>query len=185
MIIKSPSILDNILSENDFRLLKNHAIQLSETSGADDIGFGRKTYGGTEILKYIHRILMPKAREFFESDSLQPSFSMIAVYQGDQASLFRHKDDNACTYHFDISIFQDEPWDIWVEHEGESKAYTLHPNQALAMYGEDQEHWREDFPSDPNSLLCNAFFFFCEPDHWYFTKGPDYLHVIRQKYAKQ
>lgn len=185
MILQPPTIIKNILSDSEFELLKNHAIELDKTEGTQDSGFGRKTYGNTKILNYIHRILLIKARDFFQNDSIEPTFSMISIYRGDQASLFRHKDDNACTYHFDVCLFQNDPWDIWVNHDDESKPYTLYPNQALAMHGEDQEHWREDFPDKENNVVCNAFFFFCEPDHWFFTKGPEYLEVIRSNNANK
>ena len=33
-------------------------------------------------------------------------------------------------------------------------------------------------PNSKNNVVCNAFFFFCEPDHWYFTKGPEYVKEI-------
>jgi hypothetical protein len=180
MVIKSPTIIDNILSQEDFLLLKNHAKDLSKNKENFEEGFGRHVHGGTEILNKIHKILSIKAKDFFESKYLQPSFSMISIYSGDKASLYRHKDDNACTYHFDLCIFQNEPWDIWVEHEGVSKPYTLYENQALAMYGNIQEHWRDPLPNPENNIVCNAFFFFCEPDHWYFTEGPEYLNVIRE-----
>jgi hypothetical protein len=180
MKIKKPKIINNILSENNFLLLKTHAEELNKDKGQYEEGFGRKVFSNTEILKNIHEALVPKAKKFFESNLLKPSFSMIAIYSGDKASLFRHKDDNACTYHFDLCVFQNEPWSIWVEHEGISKSYTLHENQALAMYGNIQEHWRDPLPNSKNNVVCNAFFFFCEPDHWYFTKGPEYLNVIRK-----
>jgi hypothetical protein len=55
-------------------------------------------------------------------------------------------------------------------------------NDGLFMYGNDQLHWREDFPNPDNNLVANAFFFFVEPDHWYFKHGEDYLYnVIRKK----
>lgn len=144
-------------------------------------GFGRYVYGGTEILSHIHNKLTDSAKNFFESDTLQPTFCMIAVYEGNNANLYRHKDDNACTYHFDICLFQNDPWDIWVDHEGDVKPYTLYENEALAMYGDLQEHWRDKISNPETNVVCNAFFFFCEPDHWYFTEGPEYINVIRQQ----
>jgi hypothetical protein len=185
MKIKQPTIIENILSDENFLLLKTHAKELSLSDGQTEEAFGRKVYGNTPTLNIIHEALIEKAKDFFETETLKPSFSILAIYQGDKASLFRHKDDNACTYHFDVCVFQETPWDIWVENDNESKPYTLKENQALAMYGNIQEHWREAFPNPDTNIVCNAFFFFCEPDHWYFTEGPEYLNVIRQQNAKQ
>ena len=185
MNIIAPTIINNFLSEEDFLLLKNHAKDLSINKENYEEGFGRNVYSGTEILKSIHESLTIKAKDFFQSKDLKPSFSMIAVYSGDKASLYRHKDDNACTYHFDLCVFQNEPWEIWVEHEGSEKPYTLYENQALAMHGDIQEHWRDPMPNPQSNVVCNAFFFFCEPDHWYFTKGSGYLEVIRENISEQ
>lgn len=113
------------------------------------------------------------ARDHFESEELKPSWCLMSIYEGKEAKLWKHKDDNACTYHINFCVFQKTPWELWVE----GKPYLLEENDALMTYGNDQEHWREEFPDPDNNLVCNAFFFFCEPDHWYFTEGPDYLYT--------
>lgn len=176
---KDPEVIDKILDQDDFVLLKEHALDLYRNKTDYEAGFGRYTFGATEVLKKIHDSLLPKARAFFESDSLLPSWCMMAAYKGSAGSLFRHTDDNACTYHFDVSVFQTIPWDIGVSHNGIDKMYTLQENQALAMYGEKQEHWRDPMGGSEDDVVINAFFFFCEPDHWYFTKGPSYIDVLR------
>jgi hypothetical protein len=179
MKIQQPKIIDKIFLQEEFETLQSHAKDLYLNRDYYEEGFGRYIFGKTEILENAHNLLLEKARKIFDSETLLPSWSMMAAYRGDQGSLSRHTDDNACTYHLDISIFQTINWDLWVKHEGEEKPYSLKENQALAMYGEDQEHWREDLKGEPEDVVCNAFFFFCEPDHWYFTKGPEYINVLR------
>jgi hypothetical protein len=179
MKIQKPKIIDQIFSKEEFEVLQSHARDLFENKESYEEGFGRYIFGSTEILQNAHNLLLEKAKKIFNSETLLPSWSMMAGYRGDQGSLHRHKDDNACTYHLDISIFQTINWDLWVSHEGEEQPYSLQENQALAMYGEDQEHWREKLNGAPDDVVFNAFFFFCEPDHWYFTKGPEYLEVLR------
>jgi hypothetical protein len=77
-----------------------------------------------------------------------------------------------------MCVYQVEPWDLFVD----DKPYTLYPNQALGYYGNDQLHWREKFPNPENNHVAMIFFHFAEPDHWYFTKGPEYLYTnIRNK----
>jgi hypothetical protein len=52
----------------------------------------------------------------------------------------------------------------------------------VVSYGNDQEHWREEFPDPQHNLVANAFFFYVEPDHWFFTEGPQFLYTkIRNK----
>jgi hypothetical protein len=119
-------------------------------------------------LKKYHSSLLLLARQIFQSKTLLPTYACFAHYEGPQANLFKHKDTNACTYTIDFCLSQVTPWDLWVEN----KAYTLHPNQALAYYGNDQLHWREEFTNKQQNKVQMIFFHFAEPEHWFFTKGP-------------
>lgn len=175
--IKDPFIIKDILSKEDLASIQKHAMNLWVHNPAYEPGFGRHQYFGNEEVNRIHNLLTDVARKHFESETLMPSWALMSIYEGDQAKLHKHKDDNACTYHIDLCVFQKTPWDLWVEYNDENKPYTLMENDALFMYGNDQLHWREKFPNPETNLVCNAFFFFCEPDHWYFTEGPEYLET--------
>lgn len=175
--IKDPFIIKDILSKEDLASIQKHAMNLWVHNPAYEPGFGRHQYFGNEEVNRIHNLLTDVARKHFESETLIPSWALMSIYEGDQAKLHKHKDDNACTYHIDLCVFQKTPWDLWVEYNDEKKPYTLMENDALFMYGNDQLHWREKFPNPETNLVCNAFFFFCEPDHWYFTEGPEYLET--------
>lgn len=150
-----------------------------------DPGFSRYTVADNSIptLQEFAHELVPLARELFGSDALLPTYTLFAHYEGDNPapSLYRHKDDNACTYTIDMCVYQTEPWDLYVE----GKAYTLQPNEALAYFGNEQEHWREQFPNPGKQHVAMIFFHFAEPDHWFFTKGPRYLSVIRGEMSEQ
>jgi hypothetical protein len=177
--MKEPQIVDNILSKEDYERLK--AALANPKSFGFDPGFSRYCIGdgGLPILKELADKLVPLAREAFDSERLLPTYTLFAHYEGQnpEPSLYKHKDDNACTYTLDMCVYQVEPWELFVEDE----AYTLYPNQALAYYGNDQWHWREKFPNPETNHVAMIFFHFAEPDHWYFTKGPDYLRVIRSE----
>lgn len=175
--IKDAFKINNTLDKENFRKLQKYAISQWLNNENYDQSFGRHQYANTPELKYFHELLLPKAREVFESNTLLPSWCFLGIYEGQQAKLWKHKDDNACTYNIDLCVFQKESWDIWVEGE----PITLQENESACMYGNDQEHWREDFPNPETNLVCNAFFFYCEPDHWYFKYGPDYLETHIRK----
>ena len=175
--IKEPFIVSSILPPDDLKKLQQHAMLLWATKPNYDASFGRHQWHGDPVVNEIHEKLTEVAREYFESPTLKPSWALMSTYEGEAAKLWKHKDDNACTYHIDLCVFQKTGWDIWVEVNGENKPYMLEENEGLFMYGNDQEHWREAFPSPETNLVCNAFFFFCEPDHWYFTEGPKYLYT--------
>ena len=175
--MKESFIVNNILPKKELLDFQRYAMKMWATQPAYDNSFGRHQWANTEELKHFHTMLLDFAREYFEEPDIEPTWCLMSIYEGIDAKLWKHKDDNACTYHINFCVFQKQPWDLWVE----GKPYRLMENDALMTYGNDQEHWREDFPDPENNLVCNAFFFYCKPDHWYFTEGPEYLYThIRQ-----
>jgi hypothetical protein len=178
--IQDPFIVKNVFDQYYFRALQKYAINLwinNEGSAYSD-GFGRYQWANTEVLNEGANLLLPMAKEKFKSETLKPSWNLLVIYETEKARLWKHKDDNACEYTIDYCLFQKQPWDLWVEN----KPYRLKENEALFMYGNAQEHWREDFPEPETNMVAYAFYFYCEPDHWYFKYGPSYLDtVIRVK----
>jgi len=178
VVVRDPFIVKSILPEETLKSFQKYAMNLWATDPTYDESFGRHQWFAKPEVMEMHESLTDIAREYFQSSTLKPSWALLSAYEGKNAKLWKHKDDNGCTYHIDLCVFQKEPWDIWVE----GKPYTLAENEGLLMYGNDQEHWREAFPSPETNLVVNAFFFWCEPDHWYFTEGPQYLYTnIRAK----
>ncbi len=144
-----------------------------------DPGFGRFCLSAQAepLLMKAFESVLPLARDTFDSDTLLPSYALFAHYETERANLFRHRDNNACTYTIDMCVYQNEPWALWVA----DRPYMLRPNQSLAYFGNDQWHWREQFPSPATNQVAMVFFHFVEPDHWYYTHGPSYLDTIRAK----
>lgn len=176
--LKEPFIVSPLFEEEDFHRLSQNLKSISKTLHYDP-GFGRFTGSQIQIqiLQEFTDKLTNTARKVFNSSTLLPTYSLFAHYEGLKSNLYKHKDDNACTYTLDLCVYQNFPWDLWVDGNG----YTLHPNQALAYYGNDQEHWREQFPYPEKQHVAMVFFHFAEPDHWWFTKGQSYLSVIRKE----
>jgi hypothetical protein len=176
--MKNPLLIPNILDKEDYDKLIEAVKDYKSFEYAS--GFSRYIVADNRLplLKELAEKLVPVAREAFGSKELLHTYTLFSHYEtvdGIEPSLYKHKDDNACTYTLDMCVYQNEPWDLWVE----DKNYTLYPNQALAYYGNDQMHWREKFPNPESQHVAMVFFHFAEPDHWYFTKGPDYLRVVR------
>lgn len=174
MKIKEPFIVKELFDPDFFNKLKTHLYNVEKPKNRFDKGFERFEYVDNVILEAFDKIL-PFAKKVFDSDSLIKSYCLFSHYEGINPNLFKHKDDNACTYTLDMCVYQTEPWDIYVE----GKAYTLNENEALGFYGNDQEHWREQFPNPENQHVGMIFFHFVEPDHWFNQKGPGYIEVIR------
>lgn len=177
MSLQEPRLLTNVFFTNDYLRLKSSVGDVTKFEFQKD--FSRYVANEKHIpeLTPFFDALVPVARSVFGSDSLMPTYVMFSHYEGPNASLFKHKDDNACTYTIDFCLYQRTPWDLYVE----DKPYTLYPNQALAYYGNDQMHWREDFPDPENNHVAMIFFHFAEPDHWWFKEGPDHVNVLRSQ----
>ena len=177
--MKDPVLVKNLLNNKDYLNLLEYL--KNPKSFRFDPGFSRYYVADNSlpILGELANKLIGTARKVFNSKTLLPTYTLFAHYEGQnpEPSLYKHKDDNACTYTLDMCVYQVEPWDLFVD----DKPYTLYPNQALGYYGNDQLHWREKFPNPENNHVAMVFFHFAEPDHWYFTKGPSYLSVIRKE----
>jgi len=181
--MKEPVLVNSLLSPEDYERLLG-SLDNPKSFGFDP-GFSRYCIGdgGLPILGELADKLVETARQVFNSETLLPTYTLFAHYEGQNPppSLYKHKDDNACTYTLDMCVYQKEPWDLFVE----DKAYTLYQNQALAYYGNDQMHWREEFPNPETNHVAMIFFHFAEPDHWWFTKGVEYLQVVRGQITEE
>lgn len=180
MNVQEPKIINELFSKEDFATLRDYLYKKEKSKSSYKKDFGRYSFYDPLIDDYANKIT-PFARKIFNSETLVPSYSLFSHYEGSEANLWKHVDDNACTYTLDLCVYQSEPWNLWVEN----KAYLLQENQALAYYGNDQLHWREEFPNKDSQYVAMIFFHFVEPDHWYITKGPGYLDVIRNNITEQ
>lgn len=176
--IKNPLIINNLLSKEKFEELQKYVKDLDKSTLGHSTDFNRYEFGGSELLNLLHKDLLPIAKDFFESKTLVSSFNFGSWYYGN-ASLEKHKDVAACTYSIDLCVYQNTPWDLYVE----GIPYTLQENQALLYYGEDQRHWRENFPNPESNIVCNVFFFYVEPDHWSITEPQEKHDMIRRQNA--
>jgi hypothetical protein len=178
--VKDPEIIKNVFSDDEYSLFKKYLFEKPKLEKDYSAGFGRYCFNDPIIDEYSNK-LIPIARQHFNSDTLLPSYSLFAHYEGVEASLYKHRDDNACTYTIDYCVYQTEPWGLYVD----DKEYILKENEALAYFGNDQTHWREEFPNKETGHVAMIFFHFVEPDHWWYTKGPNYLQVIRGEVSEE
>lgn len=180
MSIKTPEILKNIFSKEEFNSLKSYLYNKPKLEKDFDQSFGRYTFNDSFVDSYLNS-LIPLARKVFKSETLLPSYAVFAHYEGEHASLYTHVDDNACTYTIDMCVYQTEPWSLIVD----GNEYTLYENQALAYYGNEQPHGRKTFPNPESQQVAMVFFHFVEPDHWWYTKNQQYVEVIRGNISEE
>ena len=181
-INKEVGLIKNVLSTVDFDRLSMHfkSHEGIRFLGTDE--FGRKLIGDKSdpILKEFSEMLLPKVREYFGSKTMLPSYSLFAEYSDSTISLHKHKDANACTYTLDLVLYQDTPWALYVD----GKPYTANLNESILFMGEEYEHWRETLYNNTGKIGV-VFFHYVEPDHWYFTKGPEHLYKILETRSKE
>lgn len=182
-MLQQPSLIKNVFSTSELNHIKKLVSDPKRFEFQE--GFSRYIVGNgsiPELNDYANK-LVPLARDIFDSDHLLPTYTLFSHYEGSHPSpsLYKHKDDNACTYTIDLCLYQTEPWDLWVEN----KSYSLNENEALCYYGNDQLHWREDFPNPGVQKVAMIFFHFAEPEHWFFKEGAGYLNVIRKNITEK
>ena len=184
--LKKPQVVKNLFNTDLHESLVSDLRLRFPNQGYYDVYFGRFLMGEDQssVMQEAFNASLETAREVFDSPTLLPSYALFAHYEsrgGVIPSLIMHRDDNACTYTLDMCVYQTEPWDLYVE----GTPYTLYPNEALAYYGNDQEHWRGDFPNPSTQSVAMVFFHFVEPDHWFFTKGSDYVEVKQGRMTEE
>ena len=178
---KSPVVIKNVLSKTQTNSIRQSVSDHNTLEFEDWFSRYISHSSTNKNLNDVFEELVPLARKTFNSKTLLPTYAFFAHYEGKNARLHKHRDDNACTYTLDLCLYQKTPWGLWVDN----KEYVLQENEALAYYGNDQLHWRQSFPDKENNHVAMIFFHFAEPDHWYFTKGPSYLSVIRGQMTEE
>jgi hypothetical protein len=160
----------NLLPEDGFQQLKEHFLSHPTFRDTTTSEFKRRMIEGySDKLLYLYHIKLTSiARQLFNSPTLVPSYSLFVEYV-DGANLPKHKDSNACTYTLDLCLYESTPWGIWVDGE----EFFMKENDALCFYGEEQEHWREPLQATDVKIGL-VFFHYVEPDHWFFSEGPNH-----------
>jgi hypothetical protein len=177
-----PEIKKNILDNVQYHTLKNAIKSYLDISNIPFDECGRKCISDITmpLLKEYSEILMPMAKNFFNSNTLVPSYTLFTEYSDTNINLHKHKDANACTYTIDLVLYQNKPWGLWID----GVEYLANENEAIFFWGEDQLHWRETIENN-NNIVGVIFFHYVEPDHWLFTKGPEHRQVIIEGYRNE
>lgn len=174
IVVRDPVIVRNLLPEALFKMYQKKVIDEYERQAQNKNNLAEEFHRynineeGNPWLRELHEQLTPSAHVLFKDVTIKPAWLQVGVYEGAGSKLHKHKDTNACQFSIDYCFWnKTQPWPIWIE----GKEYVLQENEAVVMYGNHQEHWREKFPDPDNNVVANGFFFWCEPDHWFFTKG--------------
>ena len=159
--VGEPFIIKNFFSDKKYKLLMENINLIKNNLWEFEQFYSRYIYQ-SEYLNRISLLELDRARKDFNSSTLLYTYSLLSLYNQDTSNLFKHKDDNACTYTYDICLYSKKTWPIVVE----DKQYSLNHNEALGFYGEDQ--WHERPPIQPDNKVLMLFIHFAEPSHPFF-----------------
>ena len=167
-----PKIVKNVISKDLFKEFKD-SIMSSGKQADTHLGWHRYELSPTNLSTKIHEELTPLARELFNAPVALRTFNCGAWSKG-ISHMDPHYDVNACTYSLNLSIHvETEPWPIYIE----GSTYTLEEGDAVISLGEDHIHARDLMPDPENNQIINWFFFWVEPEHWYFSTDDNKTRV--------
>lgn len=163
-LVQDPIIIEKFFSNKKYNYVMNYVNSIERNRWFFEDMHSRYIITDSEYLNKLSLLELNRARKVFNSDTLIYTYSLLALYNNDNSRLIRHKDDNACTYTFDICLYAEKPWPLIVE----DKEYIIEKNQALSFYGEDQ--WHERPPFDKDNKVLMLFMHWAEPDHSFFEE---------------
>jgi hypothetical protein len=173
-----PKIVKDLLSKEKFEEFRSSIISLGKQADTN-LGWSRYELRPTELSTELHTDLTPIARQLFNAPAALKTFNCGAWSSG-VSHMEPHYDVNACTYSLNMSIHvETEPWPIYID----GVTYTLEPGDAVISSGENHLHARDFMPDPENNQIINWFFFWVEPEHWWFTTE-DNAERIRLKNLK-
>ena len=168
--VKTPWVINNFFSDQEHK-------EIVATVNSMPIDFVNRDnnkywYYDEECNRWLHssqwlnKIMysqLDKARELFNDPTLLPTYALMSLYNDDSSSLDFHTDDNACQYTFDICLYSKDPWPLTIE----GVDYTPKNNEAIAFFGEDQNHGRPKI--SPNNKVLMLFLHYANKNHWFFN----------------
>ena len=119
--------------------------------------------GVSLITEEMNAVLQPIIETV--STTATPSYAIWVRYSPKYGTttLPPHIDRNACTYTIDYQLGSSVDWPLYIN----SEKVTLKDNEAAVYLGEDELHWRNEFPTKShNDFVEMIFFHYVEPDHW-------------------
>ena len=182
-IVEKPFVLPTLLPTEALEGLQKYALYHWMYKPNYNFDLGRHEFFGEQVSS-VHHELTEIAKDYFGSETLQPTWSLGTIYQYQHARVPRGVEDRACDYNLDLAVFQKTAWPLSVEYEGSTEQHTLAENDALCYCGNKQPLWREDFPDPEHNLLINVLFCYAEPDHWFFKYGAGYIEVLRGRVSE-
>jgi len=137
----------NFFDNETFNKIKKCVFEKIEYPNILDYGQEFKRYYKIVFLPDdIKNMLLEKAKKETKDDSLEIIYTQIVKYQikdGNIPELRKHKDVVTGEWVMDIVVDGTIDWPIVIENE----SFSNIPNSVSFIKGEEDFHWRPDFPS--------------------------------------
>jgi hypothetical protein len=138
----------------------------------------KKYYGIVSLPSDMKEMLLEKAKKETGDDSLEIIYSQVTKYQikdGLVPDLIRHKDKVNGEWVMDIVVDANIDWPLIID----DKSFSNIPNSVFFIKGEDDWHWRPNFPSVSESDYVLLLFVHLA------NKDSEYATVSRQIFGME
>src|SRR5262245_43737865 len=142
------ALLAGLLGSSVHSFLNDYAVKAVEagrfTVGDTQLADTPRLYGDP-LMETLLEMLVPRV-EAETGHRLYPTYSYLRVYQRGDV-LARHTDRASCETSLTINLGcqGNERWPIWLDPDGEARAFDLDPGDGLLYRGIEVPHWREAF----------------------------------------
>lgn len=154
----------NLFSEDVFFKVKKFCVE--QSSFFNDKSYS-KMFGRYYRLVFfpedIHNEILKKANECVPDANLKIIYSQIIKYQlkdGNIPTLESHRDNLNCHYIINLVLDTTINWPLVVEKE----AFPSIENSAVILKGDEDGHWRDQYPSDSESDYLLLLFVHLSPE---------------------
>lgn len=138
----------NFFDDETFNKIKESVLhKINDDTG---LRYGKdctRNYRITFFSNEIQDILLSNAKQAIGDDSIEIIYNQIVKYQikdGIVPKLREHKDAAVGEWVMDIVLDATIDWPIVIENE----SFSNIPNSVTFIRGEEESHWRPDFPSE-------------------------------------
>jgi hypothetical protein len=138
----------NFFDDETFYKIKEEV--LGKINDEHGLKYGKdcaRNYRITFLSNEIQSLLLNKAKQETKNGSLEIIYNQIVKYQikdGNIPALKKHKDAAVGEWVMDIVLDATIDWPLIIENE----SFSNIENSVIFIKGEEESHWRSDFPSN-------------------------------------
>jgi hypothetical protein len=167
--VYTPKLLPDLFTEEQIYTIREILASDSHRHVQYDDWSKRQNIENDRFEKEIAPLLLARAREAFNDETLDVSFVQYSRYDSADSELSYHVDMHACVYTIDYCLSASHDWPISI-----NKSYHSIPeNSGLTFMGMESVHGRDLLKDVKDVNIEMLFFHFVPKDHWFFSHCED------------